>query len=170
MAGIRRPASPIHEWPDPFRVLWTFAVRITVCRGAKLIASHTRGRIRCQLCAHEAVSLDSAQQKVPACFHNCSGNSSYGRSSSMAVFMTFPVLTRVAGTRAGPMPRVKYGSGVRTGPASRLVGWANIQPAAAPAPGHGPTGDRLAGICALMLTSVKCHTPEIWCSSRRGVV
>lgn len=53
----------------------------------------------------------------------------------MAGFMTFPVLTRVAGTRAGPIPRVKYGSGVKTGPASRLVGWANIQPAAAPAPG-----------------------------------
>lgn len=47
----------------------------------------------------------------------------------MAGFMTFPVLTRVAGTRAGPIPRVKYGSGVKTGPASRLVGWANIQPA-----------------------------------------
>lgn len=88
----------------------------------------------------------------------------------MAGFMTFPVLTRVAGTQAGPIPRVKYGSGVKTGPASRLVGWANIQPAAAPAPGHGRAGDRLAGICALKLTSVKCHTHEIWCSARRGVV
>lgn len=166
MAGIRRPASyprMARSVPRPldFRCQNHGLPRCKV----DCVSHQGSYPLLPVLCAHEAVSLDSAQQKVPACFHNCSGNNSYGRSSSMAVFITFPVLTRVAGTRAGPMPRVKYGSGVRTGPASRLVGWANIQPAAAPAPGHGRTGDILAGIRALILTSVKCHR----CSSRRGV-
>jgi len=44
----------------------------------------------------------------------------------MAAFMTFVVLIRVAGTRAGPMFRVKYGSGLETGPVSSMVGWASF--------------------------------------------
>jgi hypothetical protein len=83
----------------------------------------------------------------------------------MAAFMAFPVLIRNAGTRAGPMVRVKYGSGLETGPASRLVGWASFQPTAIQTPRH-----TLAGICALMLTSDQYYTPELWCSSPRGVV